>query len=207
VLRSFLIWLILSLTVAPLVLAMAVGELAALIWMSITLIDEFGLLPGLSLAGIGFITTYVLAVTSHEVGHALGGRLVGWPVHCAHVGPLILARRNGSWQFGWDRRLGWLGGRVISTPDPEGRWRTAVFVVAGPAVNLALAAASALFVVSGALSLLRCWVGFFAVHSLFLGLLSLLPLAERRPDSDGLFLWRLFIAGRAWRSTPNQPPQ
>ena len=194
--RRILTWLWLSFALAPLVLAAAVGELVAFGLAAHALAAEHGLLGGLALAGAAVGGTYALALAAHEAGHALAATAVGWPVRFLHAGPLTLTRHGGGWRLGWDRRLWGEGGLVRTDPGPGRRWRVALLVAAGPAANLALAAAAALLLAPGLPPLLRCGGGLFAIHSLVLGTLSLVPHQMKRVDSDGLALWRLLTAGR-----------
>jgi hypothetical protein len=195
-----LVWLVLSLTVAPLMLATAAGELATLGAAAVTLVREFGPAVGLSLAGVGFVVTYPLALAVHEGGHVLGGRLAGWRARSVRVGPVTLTRRQGRWALGWRCRAGWLTGWVETGPGPADRWRPALFVGAGPAASLALGAVAGAVAAAGLPSGLRCWAALFAVHSVCLGVWSVVPLKERGHATDGLRLWRLAVrGGEAWR--------
>jgi hypothetical protein len=200
--RRVLTWLWLTFALAPLVLAGAVGELVVFGLAAQALAPEFGFVGGLSLAGAGFSLTYALALAAHEAGHALAAAAGGWPVRFMHAGPLTLTRCGGGWRLGWDTRLWGEGGRVNVNPGPGRRWRVALFVAAGPATNLALAAAAAPLLAKGLPPLLRACGGLFAVHSLVLGALSLVPHRARRADSDGLALWRLLTGGWAVGAKP-----
>jgi hypothetical protein len=194
--RRILTWLWLSFALAPLMLAAAVGELVAFGLAAHALSREFGFVAGLALAGAILFVTYALALAAHEAGHALAATVAGWPVRFLHAGPLTLTRSGGGWRLGWDGRLWGEGGLVRTDPGPGRRWRVALFVAAGPAANLALAAAAVPLVAPVLPPLLRCCGGLFAVHSLVLAVLSLVPHQMRRVDSDGLALWRLLVAGR-----------
>jgi hypothetical protein len=139
--------------------------------------------------------TLVLAIAVHELGHLLGGRPVGLSPRFAHVGPITLARQGGRWPLGWDARQPWLG-RAVCDPQRTSRWRAAVFVGAGPLASLVAAAAAGLLAVASSPSLLGCWAGLFAVHSLSFGIVNLLPLRELSQPSDGLVLWPLLTGQR-----------
>jgi hypothetical protein len=155
---------------------------------------------GLTLAGVGFVVTYPLAVAVHEAGHVLGGRLAGWPARFVRVGPVTLTRRQDGWALGWTWRAGWLTGRVESGPGPADRWRPAVLLLAGPAVNLGLGVAAAALAIAGLPPWLRCGAALFAVHSVCLGIWSVVPIRERGQATDGLRLWWLAVrGGEAWR--------
>lgn len=102
---------------------------------------------GLPLAAI--LAATILSVVSHEFGHFVAARLIGWPVRAFAIGlgRRVLTRESRS---GTSWRLGLLpiGGYVILRPDPPAgvtspRLATALrmgILAAGPAANLLLAA-------------------------------------------------------------------
>ena len=181
--------LALTLIVAPLLLAGTVGEAVALILACAVLADSLGSPLGLCLGLLGGGVTFFLAMATHEAGHAVAGRWVGWPPVFVHVGPVALARAGSGWRARFDRRLPWLRGRVETAPGPHARWRLLALVAAGPAANLAAAALAMPLLLLSPSPVVKCWAGLFAAHSLFLGAVSLLPVRERGYASDGLQLW------------------
>jgi hypothetical protein len=194
--RRILTWLWLTFALAPLALAAAVALLLALGLATYALNPRFGFAGGLAVAGGCFFVTYALALLAHEAGHALAAGTGGWPVRFAHAGPLTLTRAAGGWRLGWDARLWAQGGLVLADLGPGGRWRAAAFIAAGPAANLLLGVAAVPLIAEGLPPLLRASGGLFAVHSLCMAALNLVPHRTRRVDSDGLALWRLLTGGR-----------
>jgi hypothetical protein len=69
----------------------------------------------------------------------------------------------------------------------------AIFLACGPLTNLAAGALAVVLAVLPLGSLWHAWAGQFAVLSLFMGAVNLLPLRERRLNSDGYGLWQLLI--------------
>jgi hypothetical protein len=65
------------------------------------------------------------------------------------------------------------------------------------ALALVLAAGCAARGAGGAVAFLRCGAGSLAVHSLALGMMSLLPLRAGGLGSDGLLLWRVLTGAEA----------
>ena len=93
-----------------------------------------GLFINLSL----YLVFMYVAVTIHEIGHAIGHRLTGFGVWQIAIGRgrLLLRGRVGGILL--ELRLGLGGGVLGTTLDMRGwRWRRLICVVAGPLANLA----------------------------------------------------------------------
>lgn len=180
-----------SAAVTALGLGLAVGMLVVLGATAPALGREYGTAFGLALFAAGVPVAYAVAVAVHEAGHLVAGEVVGLAPRFAHVGPVTFTRERGRWTTGWDWRQPWWGGRVACDRPARGRWRGAVFLLAGPAANLAAGLLAAPLVAAELPAWPRCWAGLFAAQSLFLAGVNLIPLADRRLDSDGLALWRL----------------
>jgi hypothetical protein len=161
----------------------------------IALVREYGAAFGLLLSGGGLVASYAVAVAVHEVGHVLAGGGVGWRARFVRVGPVCWTRRGKSWRLGWTPRSGWLTGKVETVLGPRDKWRLVVFLLAGPAANIILAAVAGGIAAAPVWLLLRCGTCLLSVISLYLGVLSLVPLRERGEASDGLNLWRLLAQG------------
>ena len=193
--RAFVLWLVISLTVAPLALLSSLTMVGTLGFVVIALVRQYGGVLGLLLSGSGLVASYAVAVAVHEVGHVLGGGSVGWTARFVRVGPVCWTRIGKSWRIGWTPRSSWLTGKVETVLGPRDRWRLVVFLLAGPAANIILAAVAGGIAAAPIPLPLRCGAGLLGVISLCLGVLSLVPLRERGEASDGLNLWRLLAHG------------
>lgn len=83
---------------------------------------------------------WLIAVSLHELGHALAGRLQGFRLHWLIVGPLMWRRQlTGRLRFEWNRNLNTAGGLALSVPpdDVRLRERFRMFVLGGPLASLA----------------------------------------------------------------------
>src|SRR5262245_30893030 len=169
-----------------LLLGMAIGYFAMLVLTAPALEKQLGMPTGLALFCAGVPLTFALAIAGHEVGHLLAGRCAGLSPRFAHVGPITFTRQPGGWRLGWDGQQPWLGGRAVCVPRPRRRWQMALFLIGGPFANLGLGVAAAWLATRGLPALPNCWLGLFALHSMFFGMANFLPLRERRLDSDGL---------------------
>jgi len=196
-LGCFLRWLALSTAATLLVLWATTGIFVVLVLTAPSLTGEWGTAGGLSLFALCLPIAFVVAVAAHEAGHVLAGACVGMRLQFAHVGPVTCTRRRADWSISWDWLQPWLGGRAVCALRARGRWRVAIFLLGGPLANLASGMAAATFAAGGIPALPRCCVGLFAVFSLFLGTANLLPLRERRFNSDGLALLNLFATNQA----------
>ncbi len=142
------------------------------------------------------VVVFMLALAIHELGHVVAGVAVGFRFVSLRLGPLHVDRRL-RMSFRRARGSGYLGwASMAPTRRDHLRWRAAIFVLAGPGVNLATAAGLLLPPVA---------MGFFAtilgLVSLALGLKELLPLKYRTAVSDGRRLWMLWRndgAARRW---------
>jgi hypothetical protein len=193
--RPYAVWLVLSLTVAPLVLLTAAVTLVVLLAVCVALGQAYGPTLSLLLTAGGLAVSFAVGVGAHEAGHVLGGGMVGWAARFVRVGPVTWMRRDGGWRLGWRRRSNWLSGIVESAPGPPDAWRLVVFLLAGPAANFVVGAIALGVVVAPMPLLPRCAAELLALVSLGLGAWSLVPLRERGQASDGLNLWRLLRHG------------
>lgn len=96
---------------------------------------------GKALAAAVVVVGVVGALLVHEVGHLLGGRLVGFRALLLIVGPVRLERNATGWRWRLNRSLALAGGLAASVPtlavEPSSlRVRTAVMVAGGPVASL-----------------------------------------------------------------------
>jgi hypothetical protein len=144
----------------------------------------------------------------HEVGHLLGGRLVGFRAFLLIVGPMRLERSGAGWQMYLNKQLSAYGGLAgsVATDARDLRRRTAVMVAGGPVASIVFAL-SAWLVLSelglrslDANSSLPHILGFFTLHllagaSAAIGIATLIPMYTSGFLSDGARLLRLWRGG------------
>ena len=145
---------------------------------------------------------FILSVFLHEVGHVITGWLVGMRLSSFAVMQFLLYKTVGGWRIRWDSKMGFLGGLVTNytTITTGFRWRNAVMVAGGPAVNLLLAITAFVFSLSMPASLRGedSWFGYLLFHlnlliavSLFLFFNSIWPSRDGGFDNDGMLLLQL----------------
>jgi hypothetical protein len=157
--------------------------------------------PGLAIVVAGaasYLAIYLAVVAIHEGGHAAAGKLIGWNVSLAAVGPVVIRFKPFAIRIGripGRRNFGW----VLAAPPNLGirtRPRMTLFYVGGALANFATAGiVGAAF---AALSLNEAEKGFalsVMFFSLFVGSGTLLPLYRGKvARSDGAKIIALFRA-------------
>jgi hypothetical protein len=131
------------------------------------------------------------AVAVHEIGHTIAGKLMGFRFVLMRVGPLQIAL---PFRVQWKaerRPLG--GGHVILFPKHTRllRIRSILMFLAGPAANLTSYYGLTLFAPGDSL-----FCGWFALASLWMGLVNLLPFEELSMVSDGKRIFTLLFHSR-----------
>jgi hypothetical protein len=145
-----------------------------------------GWVPRLHLWYLGAAAlSWVVTIVTHEVGHALAGRLVGFRFLALFLGPIRLSRESGSLRVGLSGAFA-LSGACVSAPirwNGDASFRRSMFVlaVAGPLVNIVLGGLA----LQGGVAL-----HIFAIISLATGLLSLGPRRGGGIETDGAQLLR-----------------
>lgn len=189
-----------------LVLALVVGAVVGR--LALALGEAMGLDIGLDLdVGFGLpwwgvlsvtLTAILAVLTTHEVGHLIGGRLAGFRFVLLVVGPLHVEREGERLRWRLNRSLAMAGGLALSIPTDAGdsRQGTALMVAAGPVASvilggLSMAAASA---APGGWSDLALFVG---VTSLVIALVTMWPAQMGGSLTDGARLLRLARGGPA----------
>jgi hypothetical protein len=185
-------WLAFGVAMTTVALAAAAGVIVVVVGTAPGLIREFGFV-WLAVPAAAAPVAYGLAIAVHEFGHVLGARAVGYVPLFVHVGPLTFQKVDLRWRAGWDRRQPWYAGKTVCFLRARNRWRTAVFIAAGPLASLLSGLIAGEAATRPGPVALGTLIGFFAVFSLFFGLANLLPVRDRRLDSDGRALLRLVI--------------
>jgi hypothetical protein len=153
------------------------------------------LLPFLILLPLAVLAAVYSAILIHELGHILGGILVGFRFSSLRVSriqidrpfKLSIYRGKSAGAGGW--------ARMFPTKTDHLAWRALVMIFAGPAANLLTVAVLLLFPFDGPL---LAW--FFSL-SLMLGLINLLPFRSGAYHSDGSRILMLLMSrkrGERW---------
>ncbi len=152
-----------------------------------------------------------LAITMHEVGHALGGRLRGMRLGMLVVGPVHIQREaDGRLSWRLNRRLSLAGGVVSSVPaSTEGLRRAMLsFAAGGPVTSIVVGVlVFAVYVLSGLggdavpdgsfQDALAESVFMLGVLSFGIGLVTLLPVNQGAFVNDGKKILQLVRPGAA----------
>ncbi|MCC6727872.1 MAG: M50 family metallopeptidase [Chthonomonadales bacterium] len=104
-----------------------------------------------TLARLAAIAATILAVlyaciALHELGHVIGGLLVGFRFECCAVGPLSVSRHGRRLRLSLAAGVPLTGGLARCVPDDDRalRWRKAAMVAAGPIASLTCSALACL---------------------------------------------------------------
>src|SRR6185437_6486604 len=153
------------------------------------------LLPFLILLPLAVLAEVYCAVLIHELGHVVGGVMVGFRFNSLRVSrlqidrpfKLSLYRGKSAGAGGW--------ARMFPTKTDHLAWRALVMIVAGPAANLLTASVLLIFPAGGPL------LAWFFVASLIMGLINLLPFRSGAYHTDGSRILMLLISrkrGERW---------
>jgi hypothetical protein len=170
--------------------------------------------PDWPLVIVGGLLIWLLVVAIHEIGHLLGGWLVGFRFIMIAVGPLLVVRTRAGIRAKFNTNLALFGGMAGSTPtdDRDLQRRDAVMVAGGPIASLLLAAlclglwyglgyntATATSVEAGSQSVVAGMVGtilfFICMLSFVIAFVTLVPQRSAGQISDGKHL-QLLLSGR-----------
>jgi hypothetical protein len=146
-------------------------------------VDQFlaggSLLPFLVLLPLAVLATVYSAILIHELGHIVGGILVGFRFSSLRVSRIqidrpfkvSLYRGKNAGAGGW--------ARMFPTKTDHLAWRALVMIAAGPAANLLTVSVLLLFPAGGPL------LAWFFTSSLIIGLINLLPFRSGAYHTDG----------------------
>ena len=155
-------------------------------------------------------------VCSHEIGHLMTAILVRYELHVMKLGPFLVIFAGRRMRFGFDWSLKVPMGYVLASPNDISSWRLrqAIFILGGPAANLAacivcLIAASALNQSAGLdfsrliasvetaltapVNLGVVLINVAGLLGLYLACANLLPYQFKTRITDGMHLLKLFI--------------
>jgi hypothetical protein len=145
----------------------------------------------LPLAGALYFGEFWIAVFVHEIGHAIAARMSARRLHIICVWPIAYLARAQRLTWFPKQGMGDIGGFVLATPSLGSDWRRGevIFALGGVLANLA-SSAIAFAIIGGQFFGHRSdpFVGTFAVLSLVLAILNLVPIwGPRLARSDGAF--------------------
>jgi hypothetical protein len=150
-------------------------------------------LPLLLLIAIGGLFSVIVV---HELGHVLGGRLVGFRFRLLIVGPFKIDRIDTRLRLGWNRSVALAGGIAAASPtdDRDLIRRMLVYVAGGPAMSLIFGATALLLqpFTDGTLAFVLSMVG---LASLAIALVTLIPMRSDGFSSDGARIRMLLRGG------------
>lgn len=138
----------------------------------------------------------------HELGHLLGGRIVGFRFMLLIVGPLRVERLGERIVWRLNRNLGLAGGLAGSVPTDQHdlRRRMAVFTAGGPLASL-LSGVLALAISLQSGTWVSALIGIGAAMSLVIAVVTMVPLVNGGFNTDGarlLMLWRDPARAERW---------
>ncbi len=135
---------------------------------------------------------WMLLVLIHEVGHLVGGALVGFRLDYIRIGPLTI-ERSGKITQHWTRH-DLISGATHAVPVSRSalRWRFCLYFAAGPVANLITAFCA--FKIMPRNNSLAAAVGLAVfLGSTFMGFVNLLPARAKTEMLDGLKIWFLLF--------------
>ena len=138
---------------------------------------------------------WMLSILVHELGHLVGGLLIGFRFNYVRIGPLRVERSGKvTWEWTW-RFLGTGATSTLPASRSALRWRLCLFVAAGPAASLV--SAFCVFKIMPRNNSMGAAVGLgFVVVSTLMGFTNLLPIQRGGTLLDGLKLWILLFSKR-----------
>lgn len=139
-----------------------------------------------------------LVLLAHELGHVIGGRLVGFQFRLLIVGPLKIDRVEERFRIGFNRSLALAGGLAASTPvdDRNLARRMLIYTAGGPAMSLVFGA-TALLLQMFADGTLAFGLNLMGLTSLAIALVTLIPMRSDGFASDGARILMLLRGGPA----------
>lgn len=157
--------------------------------------------PGITWVSAPFLllaipVVFFLIVFIHEMGHILGGLLVGFRFLLLLVGPIRVWGTGRGLQFGLNTHIAMMGGLSACVPDLTfSRWRCLVYMAGGPLASLfTLLASLPLLVIAQNVSPALEFVAVLAVFiSLPLFILTILPFKSSGYDTDGKLILSLLL--------------
>jgi hypothetical protein len=144
-----------------------------------------------------FIVSIWLQLVIHELGHALGGRMVGMKLLALSIGRLRFEQSGNGLRIRWGSKIAGIGGFAFLLPPsdkPFSRFGQAIYLLGGPLANLMVALFGFLTIsIIDMVGLNQALLTVFSAMGLMIGLINLIPFYSGgfRTDGGGLIdLWR-----------------
>lgn len=143
------------------------------------------------------LVSFFLVILIHEIGHVLGGLLMGNEFSMMVVGPFKLQKDDGKYSLTFNKSVAMAGGLALTLPTQvEGfKKRRAVTIGGGPFASLVLAIVAYIIHVQTAGMFTGLWKGFFLVLGLLSALIfvtTIIPMKAGGFMSDGMQLLMTF---------------
>ena len=156
-------------------------------------------IPLFSMLVIYFFFGTVLSITIHELGHLIGGIVVGLEPLAVVIASCTVRFKKDTWRPAFQWQKGFSGGLTICTPKGRhmSRLQSFIYVLGGP-VGSFLLGGMALWVGSWSHGLVALGAHCIALLSIVLGGYSLLPFTIKGLQTDGIRILSILRGGRPY---------
>src|SRR5581483_3438142 len=142
-----------------------------------------------------FYAIVLVIIFAHEIGHVLGGLIVGDRFDYVRIGPLTIGRsRKLRWRWNWGTVFSGAT-RTLPVSKTGLRWKLIISTLAGPAANLA-SGWLVFLVVPNNDSMSAAFGKLFVIGSVFASFVNLIPLQRHGMMNDGMRIWVLLFNKR-----------
>ncbi len=153
--------------------------------------------PNIFLVMLLVVVCFFLVILIHEIGHVLGGLIMGNEFSMMVVGPFKLQKDDGNYSLTFNKSIAMAGGLALTLPTKvEGfKTRRAVTIGGGPFASLLLAITAYLIYLKGGAIMTETWSVFIAalgILSAFIFITTIIPMKAGGFMSDGMQLLMTF---------------
>ena len=149
--------------------------------------------PNIFLVVLMVLVSFFLVILIHEIGHVLGGLIMGNEFSMMVVGPLKFQKDDGKYSLTFNKSIAMAGGLALTLPTKvEGfKKRRAVTIGGGPLASLVLALVAYFLHQQAGDIFPEVWKGFFmgmAIFSTVIFVTTIIPMKAGGFMSDGMQL-------------------